>query len=211
MPGSKFGPIVGVILAGGRAERMGGGDKGLREIGGKAILARVIERVRPQVDALVLNANGDPARFSALELPVASDPVPDFAGPLAGVLAGLDWVATHHPQAHYIVTVPADGPFVPRDLVRHLADTLATEDAELVAAASGAQTYPVIGLWPVRLRTALRDALIKEGVRKVDAWTRRYRRAVATFPAEPVDPFFNANTPEQLAEAERLAALYPDI
>jgi molybdenum cofactor guanylyltransferase len=211
MPGSKIGPIVGVILAGGRAERMGGGDKGLRTIGGQAILARVVERVRPQVEALVLNANGDPARFAAFGLPVVSDSVPDFAGPLAGVLAGLDWAAVHHPQAHYIVTVPADGPFVPRNLVRHLADALATEDAELVSAASGAQTYPVVGLWPVRLRQALHDALTKEGVHKVDAWTRRFRRAIATFPAEPVDPFFNANTPEQLAEAERLAALHPDI
>jgi molybdopterin-guanine dinucleotide biosynthesis protein A len=211
MPGSKVGPIVGVILAGGRAARMGGGDKGLREIGGQTILARVIERVRPQVDALVLNANGDSARFSALGLPVVSDPIPDFAGPLAGVLAGLDWAAVHHPQAHYVVTVPADGPFVPRNLVRHLAETLAMEDAELVTAASGAQTYPVVGLWPVKLRQALRDALTKEGVHKVDAWTRRFCRAVAAFPAEPIDPFFNANTPEQLAEAERLAALHPDI
>ncbi len=211
MPGNKIGPIVGVILAGGRAERMGGGDKGLREVGGKAILARLIERVRPQVDALVLNANGDPARFAAFGLPVAPDPIPDSAGPLAGVLAGLDWATANHPQVHYIVTVPADGPFLPRNLVRHLADTLATEDAELVTAASGAQTYPVVGLWPVQCRAALHDALTKEGVRKVDAWTRRFRRAVATFPAEPVDPFFNANTPGQLAEAERLAALYPDI
>jgi molybdenum cofactor guanylyltransferase len=211
MPGSKVGPIVGVILAGGRAERMGGGDKGLREIGGKTIPVRVIERVRPQVDALVLNANGDPARFAAFGLPVVPDSVPDFAGPLACVLACLDWAAANHPQAHYIVTVPADGPFVPRDLVRHLADALATEDAELVTAASGAQTYPVVGLWPVKLRTALQDALFAEGVRKIDAWTGRFRRAVATFPAEPVDPFFNANTPEQLAEAERLATLYPDI
>lgn len=211
MPYPVIGPIIGVILAGGRAERMGGGDKSLRAVGGKAILARVIERVRPQVDDLVLNANGDPARFAALGLPVVPDSIPDFAGPLAGVLAGLDWAATHHPQVHYIVTVPADGPFVPRDLVRHLADTLATEDAELVTAASGGQTYPVVGLWPVTLRTALHDALTKEGVRKVDAWTRRFRRAIATFPGEPVDPFFNANTPEQLAEAERLAALHPSI
>lgn len=211
MPGSKIGPVVGVILAGGRAERMGGGDKSLREIGGKAILARVIERVRPQVDALVLNANGDPARFAAFGLPVVPDSVPDFAGPLAGVLAGLEWAAAHHRQAHYIVTVPADGPFVPRELVRHLTDTLASEDAELATAASGAQTYPVVGLWPASLRAALLDALTKEGVRKVDAWTQRFRRAVATFPAEPVDPFFNANTPEQLAEAERLAAVHPTI
>src|SRR5262245_24472383 len=112
MPGSKIGPIVGVILAGGRAERMGGGDKGLHLIGGTAILARVIERVRRQADALVLNANGDPARFAAFGLPVTPDSVQDFAGPLAGVLAGLDWSAANHPQAQYIVTVPADGPFV---------------------------------------------------------------------------------------------------
>lgn len=211
MTGTALGPIVGVILAGGRAERMGGGDKGLHQIGGKSILARVIDRVRPQVDALVLNANGDPARFAAFGLPVAPDSIPDFAGPLAGVLAGFDWTAANRPQAQYIVTVPADGPFVPRDLVRHMADTLATEDAELVTAASGARTYPVVGLWPVKLRQALQDALTKEGMHKVDAWTKRFRRAIATFPAEPIDPFFNANTPEQLAEAERLAALYPDI
>jgi molybdopterin-guanine dinucleotide biosynthesis protein A len=211
MPGSKIGPIVGVILAGGRAERMGGGDKGLRVVGGKAILARVIERVQPQVDALVLNANGDPARFAAFGLPVVPDSIPDFAGPLAGVLAGLDWTAANPPQAQFVVTVPADGPFVPRDLVRHLADTLTIEDAEVVTAASGAQTYPVVGLWPVRLRQALHEALTKEGIHKIDAWTRRFRRAVATFPSEPVDPFFNANTPEQLAEAERLVTLYPDI
>ena len=211
MPGSKIGPIVGVILAGGRAERMGGGDKGLREVGGQTILARVIERVRPQVDALVLNANDDPARFAAFGLPVAPDSVPGFAGPLAGVLAGMDWATAHHPHARYIVTVPADGPFVPRDLVKRLAEAVTTDDAEVATAASGVQTYPVIGLWPVGLRQALRDALTKEGVHKVDAWTRRFRRAIATFPAEPVDPFFNANTPEQLVEAERLAALHPNI
>jgi molybdopterin-guanine dinucleotide biosynthesis protein A len=211
MPNQIVGPIVGVILAGGRAERMGGGDKGLRVVGGKAILGRVIERVQPQVDALVLNANGDPARFAAFGLPVVPDSIPDFAGPLAGVLAGLDLTAANHPQAQFVVTVPADGPFVPRDLVRHLADTLTIEDAEVVTAASGAQTYPVVGLWPVRLRQALHEALTKEGIHKIDAWTRRFRRAVATFPSEPVDPFFNANTPEQLAEAERLVTLHPDI
>jgi len=211
MPDSKIGPIVGVILAGGRAERMGGGDKGLLEIGGKAILARVIERIRPQVDDLVLNANGDPARFAFYGLPIAADTVPDFAGPLAGILAGLDAPAAHRPQARYIVTVPADGPFVPRNLVRHLADALTGEDAELATAASGVQTYPVVGLWPVSLRQALRDALVKEDLHKIDAWTGRFRRAVAAFPTEPIDPFFNANTPEQLAEAERLAALHPAI
>jgi len=211
MPGSKIGPIVGIILAGGRAERMGGGDKGLREIGGNTILRRVIERMQPQVDALALSANGDPVRFAEYGLPVVPDSVPGFAGPLAGVLAGLDWAVANHPQAHYVVTVPADGPFVPRDLVKRLVAAVTADDAELATAASGVQTYPVVGLWPVRLRPALKDALVKEGLHKVDAWTRRYRRAIAPFPAEPVDPFFNANTPEQLAEAERLAALHPDI
>lgn len=211
MADSRIGPIIGVILAGGRAERMGGGDKCLHNVGGQTILARVIERVRPQVDDLVLNANGDPERFAAFGLPIVSDTVPDFAGPLAGVLAGLDWAAAHRPQARYIVTVPADGPFVPRDLVQRLAHALVADDAELVTAASGVQTYPVVGLWPMRLRQALRDALVREDLRKVDAWTGRFRRAVAAFAAKPIDPFFNANTPEQLAEAERLAELYPDI
>jgi molybdopterin-guanine dinucleotide biosynthesis protein A len=211
MPDSGIGPIVGVILAGGRAARMGGGDKGLQEVGGSTILARVIERVQPQVDALVLNANGDPARFASYGLPVIPDTVPGFVGPLAGVLAGLAWAEANRPQARYVVTVPADGPFVPRDLVQRLAEKLVAEDAELATAASGVQTYPVVGLWPVRLRPALHDALTNEGVQKVDAWTKRYRRAIAAFPVEPVDPFFNANTPEQLAEAEQLAALHPDI
>jgi molybdenum cofactor guanylyltransferase len=211
MPDSKIGPIIGVILAGGRGQRMGGGDKGLLELGGRTLLAHVIDRLGPQVDRLVLNANGDAARFAAYGLPVIPDSVPDFAGPLAGVLACLDWAAATLPEAHYIVTAPADGPFLPRDLVHHLAAILIAEDAELAVAASAGQQYPVIGLWPVALRDELRQALTAEGVRKVDGWTARYRRVVAAFPTDPVDPFFNANTPEQLAEAERLATLHPDI
>jgi len=207
----QSGPIIGVILAGGQARRMGGADKCLQPVAGKTILARVIERLRPQVEELVLNANGDPTRFAAYGLAVVPDSVPDFAGPLAGVLAGLDWVAAHRPQARTIVTAPADGPFLPRDLVQHLANVLAAEDAELATAASGVQTYPVVGLWPVHLRQALRKALVEEDLHKVDAWTSRFRRAVAAFAAEPIDPFFNANTPEQLAEAERLAILHPEI
>lgn len=209
MTGSRR--LIGVLLAGGRAQRMGGGDKCLREVGGRALLAHVIDRLKPQVDRLVLNANGDPARFAAYGLPVVPDDVPDSAGPLAGVLAGMDWAAATLREAHYIVTAPADGPFLPRDLVHRLVATLIAEDAELAVAASGGQQYPVVGLWPVRLRDDLRQALTVEGVHKVDAWTRRYRRVVASFQTDPVDPFFNANTPEQLAEAERLAALHPDI
>ncbi len=205
------GPLVGVLLAGGRAQRMGGGDKGLLELGGRPLLAHVIDRLRPQVDRLVLNANGDPARFAGFGLPVIADSVPDFAGPLAGVLAGLEWAAMTLPEAHYIVTAPADGPFLPRDLVHHLATVLIAEDAELAVAASAGQQYPVVGLWPVRLREELRQALTVEGVHKVDAWTARYRQVIATFATDPIDPFFNANTPEQLAEAQRLIAQHPDI
>ncbi len=205
-----LGPIIGVILAGGQARRMGGGDKCLRQVGGKALLAHVIGRMQPQVDRLVINASGDPARFASYGLPIAPDNVPDFAGPLAGVLAGLDWAAAHLPQARYIVTAPADGPFVPRDLVRRLSEALAGAQAELASAASGGQTYPVVGLWPVRLRDVLRRALVEEDMHKVDAWTARFKLAIADFPIGPVDPFFNANTPEQLAEAERLMAAQPD-
>lgn len=198
----KIGPVIGIILAGGRSQRMGGGDKCLRPLGGRPLLAHVIARLRPQVDRLALNANGDAARFADFGLPVIADGVPDFAGPLAGVLAGLEWAAAHLPEAHYIVTAPGDSPFLPHDLVRHLAAQLIAEDAELAVAASAGQPYPVVGLWPVGLRAELRHALTIEHEHKVDAWAGRYRRVIAEFPTDPVDPFFNANTPEQLAEAE---------
>lgn len=206
-----LGPILGIILAGGQSQRMGGGDKCLRPLGGRPLLAHVVERLKPQVDRLALNANGDPARFAAFGLPVIADGVPDFAGPLAGVLAGMEWAAATLPEAHYIVTAPGDGPFLPSDLVRHLVRVLIAEDAGLAVAASAGQTYPVIGLWPVRLRDDLRHALTVERQHKVDAWTARHRRVVAEFPTQPVDPFFNANTPEQLAEAERLLATQRDL
>jgi molybdopterin-guanine dinucleotide biosynthesis protein A len=171
----------------------------------------VIERVRPQVGALVVNANGDPARFASFGLPVVPDTVPDFAGPLAGILAGLDWAAAHHAQARCVVSAPADGPFVPRDLVQRLVAALASEDAEIAMAASARQRYPVVGLWPLALRDNLRRALVEENVHKVDAWSARFRLAIADFPAQPIAPFFNANTPEQLAEAERLVGLHPAV
>ena len=206
----EIGLVVGVILAGGQSQRMGGGDKCLRLLGGRPLLAHVIERMQPQVDRLVLNANGDAARFAAFGLPVVADGVPDFAGPLAGILAGMEWAAAHLPESHYIATAPGDGPFLPRDLVQHLAAQLIAEDAELAVAASAGQPYPVVGLWPVRLRDELRQALTVEHEHKVDAWTGRYRRVIAEFapevPGSPVDPFFNANTPEQLEEAEGLLA-----
>jgi molybdopterin-guanine dinucleotide biosynthesis protein A len=199
-------PVVGVLLAGGQSRRMGGGDKCLRMLGGRPILARIIERVRPQVRRLILNVNGDPARFAAYGLPVVGDSVEGFAGPLAGVLAGLDWAATHAPDCPMVATVPTDAPFLPGDLVSRLLSAVEQERADLACAASNGQSHPVVGLWAVQLRGELRRAITEEDVRKVDVWTARYRLATVEFPGVPVDPFLNVNRPEDLAEAERFLA-----
>ena len=198
-------PVVGLLLAGGQSRRMGGGDKCLRMLGGETILARIIGRVRPQVRRLVLNANGDPARFAGYELPVVADSVEGFAGPLAGVLAGLDWAAAQAPDCPWVASAPTDAPFLPPDLVARL--LAATDAADMACAASGGQAHPVVGLWPVRLRDELRRALMVEGIHKVDVWTGRYRLATVEFPIAGVDPFFNTNRPEDLAEAERLLSV----
>lgn len=199
--------IAGVLLAGGLSRRMGGGDKCLRMLGGRTVLDRVIERARPQVAELALNANGDPARFAGFGLPVITDSIEGFAGPLAGVLAGLDWAAAAVPGASHIASFATDAPFLPRDLVARLAQALAGGSHDLACAASAGRTHPVFGLWPLSLRQALRQAMTAEGIRKVDVWTARYRLAVVAFAAMPLDPFFNTNRPEDLAEAERLTAL----
>ncbi len=198
--------VAGVILAGGLSRRMGGGDKCLRPIGGRPILARIIERASPQVDALVLNANGDPSRFAAFGLPVATDVVEGFAGPLAGVLTGLEWAAREAPQCRWLASFASDAPFLPLDLVARLLAAVERDGADLACAASAGQTHPVFGLWRVDLAAPLRKALVEEGIHKVDRWTARYKLVQVEFPAEPIDPFFNANRPEDLAEAERLLA-----
>jgi molybdopterin-guanine dinucleotide biosynthesis protein A len=198
-------PPCGIILAGGLARRMGGGDKPLKEIAGKPILAHVIERLQPQCAALILNANGDPARFARFGLPVVADDVPDFAGPLAGILAGLDWVAANAPDAQHALSVAADTPFIPRDLVARLQATRVSEECEVAVAASGGRTHPVIALWPVALRSELRRALVEEGERKIDRFTARYQVAEVSWPNEPYDPFFNVNAAEDIAMAEAIA------
>jgi molybdopterin-guanine dinucleotide biosynthesis protein A len=199
--------IPGVLLAGGLARRMGGGDKPMRTIAGKTILERVVARLKPQCDGLILNANGDPARFSDFGLPVVAGTIDGFPGPLAGILAGLDWVALHRPEVRFVLSAAADCPFLPRDLVARLEAERAIQDAELAVAASGGRTHPVVGLWSVRLRSELRYALVEEEIRKIDRWTARYKLATVTWPVTPVDPFFNANPVDDIAEAERLAAL----
>lgn len=198
--------VVGVILAGGLARRMGGGHKGLQLLGGRPILAHVIERLGPQVAALVLNVNGEAGAFASFGVPIAPDTVPGFAGPLAGVLAGLRWAQAHRPQASDIVTVPGDGPFLPLDLVARLSAERAAQSADLACAVSAGQAYPVVGLWPLRLAEDLERAMVEDEIRKVDIWTARHRLVQVTFSGEPVDPFFNVNRPEDLDLAERLLA-----
>lgn len=201
---------LGLLLAGGLARRMGGGDKPLRMLAGRAILTHVIARLGPQCDGLLLNANGDPARFAGHGLPMAADNVPGFAGPLAGILAGLDWTAEHRPHLQWLVSVAADTPFIPPDLVARLHGAREAAGVPLACAASGGRAHPVIGLWPVSLREELRHALTVEDERKVSRWAARHGCASAEWPALPVDPFFNANTPEDFAEAERLFAVLGD-
>jgi molybdopterin-guanine dinucleotide biosynthesis protein A len=203
-------PTPAVLLAGGLARRMGGGDKPMRQIGGRTILARVIARLAPQCDGLTLNANGDPARFASFGLPVISDNVENFPGPLAGILAGLDWAAANRPEVKWMLSAAADCPFLPRDLVTRLHRARAEQNAQLAVAASDGQSHPVIGLWSVALRDELRHALVVEDIRKIDRWTARYALATVTWPVQPLDPFFNANTVDDVAEAERLAELDKD-
>ncbi len=197
---------LGVILAGGLARRMGGGDKGRLTLGGSTILTHVVDRLSPQVDDLALNANGDPERFADLGLPVIADTIEGFAGPLAGVLAGLDWAAAQ--DADHIVTAAADTPFLPPDLVPQLLAAAQNQATPIALAATpdpkrGIARHPTFGLWPVALRDDLQAAL-KDGQRKVVLWADKHGAATAVFPAEPFDPFFNVNTPEDLARANAL-------
>jgi molybdopterin-guanine dinucleotide biosynthesis protein A len=171
------------------------------------VLERLIDRMRPQVAQLILNANDDAARFASYGLKVIADTLPGRQGPLAGVLAALDWAVTEAPDIGWLVTIPGDAPFLPADLVARLQAARRQSGACLACAVSNGRTHPVIGLWPVDLRDDLRRAVVEQGIRKIDAFTGRYDVARAEWPAEPLDPFFNVNTPEDLAEAERLAAL----
>jgi molybdopterin-guanine dinucleotide biosynthesis protein A len=202
--GATTGPVA-VLLAGGLARRMGGGDKPLRLLHGRPLLDHVIARIRPQVRDLVLNANGDAARFSQWGLEVVPDPLPGFPGPLVGVLAGMRWTAARYPDAATVLSVPTDTPFLPADLVTRLDAARAASGLPIACAASGGRTHPVIALWPVALADALEVAL-RAGEHKIDAWTARYGAAEAAFDDAAGDPFFNVNRPEELTEAERWAA-----
>jgi molybdenum cofactor guanylyltransferase len=205
----RTGTCVGILLAGGLARRMGGDDKALRKAGGISLLAHVIAALRPQCEGLVLSANGDPARFAGFDLPIVADNVPGFMGPLAGILAGLDWAAAHAPGLQWIASAPGDCPFLPHDLVPRLHQVREAAGTPLACARSGDWRHPVVGLWPVSLRADLRRALVEEGLHKIEVWTARHGIAIAEWPATPLDPFFNVNTPEDAAAAEQLARLEP--
>lgn len=205
--GTELARPLGVILAGGLATRMGGGDKALLDLGGAPMLAQVIDRFAPQLAGLAINANGDPTRFAGFGLSVLPDTVPDYPGPLAGILAGLDWAAGQ--GATRVVTAAADTPFLPTDLVTRLIERAEATGAPIALAATSTGLHPTFGLWAVSLRDSLAHAL-KTGTRRVGAWALEAGAVRVRFPDTPLDPFFNINTPEDLAEARaRLAGSAP--
>ncbi|MBX3535245.1 MAG: molybdenum cofactor guanylyltransferase MobA [Xanthobacteraceae bacterium] len=203
-------PICGVVLAGGRAERMGGGDKALLEIGGETILDRALESIAPFCSDIVLNANGDASRFAAFGLPVVADSVPDFAGPLAGILAGMDWAQTHDPEIEWIASVPGDCPFLPQDLLPRLQQAALDAGKPIACAKSGERLHPLAAVWRVSLREDLRRAL-GAGERKVEQWAARHGVAHVEWPVQPFDPFLNVNSPDDLRAAEEIAEDDPDL
>ncbi len=208
MTDAAVGAIVGVIIAGGQGRRMGGRDKVFVELGGQSLLTRTIARFGPQVSRLVLSANGDPGRFADFNLPVLADPIPDFAGPLAGLLAAMEWAAQSAPEARWIASTSVDTPFLPRDLVAKLRSAQDADQADLVCAWSDGRLQPLCGLWRVELAGDLRHALQDEGLHKVDAWAGRHKMASVDFAIDPIDPFFNINRAEDLAKAEALLRLH---
>ncbi len=197
-------PTLGIILAGGLSRRMGGGDKPLLVLEGRTLLAHAAGRLAPQCESLILNANGDPSRFEGADLPVVPDSVPGYPGPLAGILAGLEWAAAHCPEVEWTVSVPGDTPFIPGDLVRRLHEARRGTGLPLACAASGAKVHYAVGLWPVRLRHDLFQAITEQNMRRLGDWVKLHGCAEAAWAADPVDPFFNINTPEELAQAEDL-------
>jgi molybdenum cofactor guanylyltransferase len=194
-----------ILLAGGQARRMGGGDKPLLRLAGRPILAWLLQRLAPQCAGLILNANGDGARFKEFQLPVIADEIEGFAGPLAGILAGLDWLAHHRSGVGWALSVATDTPFIPDDLVPLLHAARLAEGADIAVAASAGRPHPVVALWPVSIRSALRRALVDEDIRKIDRFTARFRLAQMDWKAEPFDPFFNVNNPQDLVAAEAIA------
>ena len=195
------GSIAGLVLAGGGSRRMGGGNKFLLQLAGKSLIGRAISRLQPEVGRLAISANCDPALLAAWPYPVLPDPPPAGRGPLAGILAGLDWCGA---EASHLVTVASDTPFYPVDLADRLLTAAGGDRETIVLAASGGRTHPVFGLWPVSMRADLRDWLARGASLKVTDFTDTRPHTVCAFPTDPDgDPFFNINTPDDMAEAVR--------
>ena len=199
--------VLGVILAGGQARRMGGADKPLTEIAGKPLLQYVVERLSPQLTHLLLNANGDAERYAQFNLPVQEDIVTGFAGPLAGVLSAMAWARAFQPQVSHVITVAADTPFYPGEYVDNMLAAV-DEKNTLACASYKGRTQPVFGLWPVDLHNELHQALVEEDIHKVDLFTARYGVADVNFDAMPFNPFFNVNRIEDVAAGEALFATH---
>ncbi len=195
-------PVVGAILVGGQSRRMGGGDKCLQLLGGASLLSHIVDIFQSQVRSLLLNANGDLARFGAFELPVRPDCYGESEGPLAGILTAMKWAVEE--EAQWLFTVAGDAPFIPGDLVERCLATAIANGARMVCASSNGRTHPVCALWDVKLAEDLERALVEGGVRKIDLWTSTINGVIEDFSTDPVDPFFNVNTPQDLEEAERL-------
>ncbi len=195
--------VVGCVLAGGLSRRMGV-EKTLIPLGGEPLLQHVMSRLDRQVGTTILNANGDATRFRSIFQTIVPDSIVGSVGPLAGILAGLEWTRDNVPHASWVMTVACDSPFIPRDLTDRLGRAIEAEGADMACAASGGRTHPVFGMWPVRLADDLRNAVLKEDVRKVDVWTSRYNVAKVDYPDVPYDPFFNANTPDDLVKAQKI-------
>jgi len=196
--------ITCVILAGGLARRMGNIDKAMVELASQPLLERVLQRMKPQTPSIIINANGDPKRFSRWELPVVADTVSDFPGPLAGILAAMEWAGVNKPESQWIVSVPVDTPFIPRDLIERFSQSITDNKAELSCAKSDGRAHPVVGLWPVALAGDLRTALSVDNIRKVDLWTARFNLVHTEFDTSSIDPFFNINRPEDIERAEQV-------
>ncbi len=194
--------VAGAVLIGGQSRRMGGGDKCLQLLGGASLLSRIIGIFEPQVEPLLLSANGDPERFATFELPVRQDCYGESKGPLAGVLTAMRWAADE--DAQWLFTVAGDAPFIPEDLVQRCLTSATNNEVRMVCVSSNGRSHPVCALWDITLADDLERALVKRGIRKIDLWTSTIITAVEDFSTDPVDPFFNINTPQDLEAAERL-------
>jgi len=196
--------LLGVLLAGGLARRMGGGDKCRQTLNGTSLLARSIERASPQVDCLILNANGKHERFNDVQLPLVPDSVDGFLGPLAGVLSAMEWAQQHQKDTQWLLSFATDTPFFPEDLGTRLLDAAQRENALIAVAKSDGWLQPVFALWHISLAAKLRDALVNEGVRKIDRWMEQHPMTSVDFTKTGQDLFFNINRPEDVLAAEEI-------